>query len=240
MKTRTFGAKYVPKIDKTMNISNTLMPETSSKRVFRVGLTGGIGSGKSAAANILKSFGAEIIDLDVISHQITQQNGIAIPEIQRVFGDRFIKNGALDRDLMRAEILSNPNAKTKLESITHPLIHKISKQMSEEACSKANAPYIVFVVPLLIESGMWLHQDPPQIDYLVVVDCPESLQISRVQQRSQLDIATIEKIMSYQCTRNDRLSKADAVLKNDQDLTHLQNECQKLHAEILQKTHQKQ
>jgi len=223
-----------------MNISNTLAQKSDPTPVFRVGLTGGIGSGKSAAAHILKKLGAEIIDLDVIAHQITQANGEAIPEIQRIFGHEFIKNGALDRDLMRAEILRNPDAKVKLEAITHPLIHAISDRLSQQVSSRAHPPYIVFVVPLLIESGKWLHQQPPVIDWVVVVDCPEDLQISRVQDRSHLDKASIEKIMSYQCSRQERLSQANTIIQNDRDLAHLEKQCQELHQQILQKTHQKQ
>ncbi len=232
--------KYGPKIVKTMNKSNISSADMTPSPIFRVGLTGGIGSGKSAVATILEKLGAKIIDFDLISHQITQAGGLAIPEIQKVFGQDFISNGALDRHKMRNEILNNPSAKVKLEAITHPVIHQIADQLSQKIRSEPNTPYLVYVVPLLLESGKWLNQTPAKIDLLAIVDCPEDLQISRVQQRSGLDRASILKIMSHQANRQDRLSQADFVITNDQDLEYLEKQCLTLHQQILQKTHQKQ
>lgn len=223
-----------------MNISKTSASDIGLNSIFRVGLTGGIGSGKSAVASILEKLGAKIIDLDLISHQITQAGGLAIPEIQKIFGEKFIANGALDRNMMRNEILINPTAKSKLEAITHPIIHRLTDELSQKISSEANAIYVVYVVPLLLESGKWLHQTPPKIDFLTVVDCPEALQISRVQQRNHLDRDSILKIMSYQAKREDRLSQADFVINNDQDFEYLEKQCLALHQHILQKTHQKQ
>lgn len=217
-----------------MNIPNTLSTQRASSAIFRVGLTGGIGSGKSAAAQILEKLGAKIIDLDQIAHEITQPGGLAMPAIRQHFGPDFVlANGALDRNKMRAEILKNSASKEKLEAITHPLIHEIANDRSKDLSPNDRRPYIVFVVPLLIESKQWLGQEPPKIDYLVVVDCPEEQQIKRVQQRNGLDEPTIQAIMSKQATRNERLSKADFVIKNDGDLAHLETQTNALHQRIL-------
>ena len=195
-----------------------------------VGLTGGIGSGKTAVSDRLALLGAGIVDTDLIAHQITASNGAAIPFIQKQFGVEFIDAiGALDRAKMRKLVFADPNARKALEAITHPLIRKETilqaKQLIEE-----KVPYLVFVVPLLIESGSWLDL----LDYLVVVDCPEEVQIERVMHRSNLPRNEVERILKAQTSRQERISHADMVIENQGSLDSLQAEVLKLHQKILQ------
>ncbi len=194
-----------------------------------IGLTGGIGSGKTAVSDLLAQFGACVIDTDLIAHHITAPGGCAIPPIQTYFGAEFIdSNGALDRSKMRSLVFQNLEAKKALEAITHPLIKqetiKLAKQLTEDGF-----PYLVFVVPLLIESGSW----EGQIDHLVVVDCPEELQIERVMQRSNLSRAEVMGILKAQATRQERLAVADTVIENQGQLAELQKAVEQLHQKIL-------
>jgi dephospho-CoA kinase len=195
-----------------------------------IGLTGGIGSGKTAVSDQLAQLGAGVVDTDLIAHLITAPNGTAIPFIQKQFGPEFIdSNGALDRAKMRSLVFADPKARKALEAITHPLIR-------EETISQAKAlieikvPYLVFVVPLLIESGNWLSL----LDYLVVVDCPEEAQIERVMHRSKLARSEVERIIQAQASRQDRMTHADMVIENQGSLHSLQAEVLKLHQKILQ------
>ena len=195
-----------------------------------IGLTGGIGSGKTAVSDQLGKLGAGIIDTDVIAHQITAANGSAIELIRQHFGTDYIdSNGALDRAKMRTLVFANPEAKRALEGITHPLIRlETIKQAFQQA--KSGVPYLVFVVPLLLESGSWL----ALIDRLVVVDCPEENQIARVMQRNNLPRAEVEKILQTQASRKDRLAHADFVIENRGSLNQLKEEVNQLNQKILQ------
>lgn len=195
-----------------------------------VGLTGGIGSGKTAVSDQLAQLGAGVIDTDLIAHQITTPQGVAIPFIQKQFGSDFIDaNGALDRAKMRQLVFSNPQARKTLEDITHPLIRTETLRQAQQLISN-KAPYLVFVVPLLIESGNWL----PMLDYLVVVDCPEELQIKRVMHRSNLPQSEVEKIIKTQASREERIKHADMVIENQGSLDSLQAAVLKLHQNILE------
>lgn len=203
------------------------------KPILRVGLTGGIGSGKSEVANFLGKLGAAIIDTDTISHQITASSGLAIPAIRQQFGEQMIApDGSLDRHKMRTLIFDNPSSKLALENITHPLIRKITEDQASAALQQ-NPPYIVFVVPLLLESGNWLGQTPKKIDYVVVVDSTEDEQLSRVQSRSNMDQLSIEKIIATQAKREDRLAAADYIIKNDGSLPELEKKTAQLHESLV-------
>ncbi len=195
-----------------------------------VGLTGGIGSGKTAVSDELANLGAGIVDTDLIAHQITAPGGAAIPLIQKQFGAEFIDpSGALDRSKMRSLVFADPQARKSLEDITHPLIrHETIKQAQQMV--KEKAPYLVFVVPLLIESGNWRSL----LDYLVVVDCPEETQIERVMQRSKLPRNDVEAILKAQTSRAERLACADMVIENQGTLDELKTEVLSLHQKILQ------
>lgn len=194
-----------------------------------IGLTGGIGSGKTAVSDILAQLGAGVIDTDLIAHQITAPGGCAIPPIQAHFGADFIdSNGALDRGKMRTLVFQNLEAKKALEAITHPLIKQETIKMAKKL-AEGGFPYLVFVVPLLIESGSW----KGQIDHLVVVDCPEELQIERVMQRSNLSRAEVMGILKAQATRQERLAVADTVIENQGKLTDLHQAVEQLHQKII-------
>ena len=194
-----------------------------------IGLTGGIGSGKTAVSNLFAQLGAGIVDTDLIAHQITAPGGKAIPLIRDHFGSEFIDNGgALDRAKMRSLVFQNPEAKKALEAITHPLIRQETLRQAGQL-TDAGLPYLLLVVPLLIESGAWIDQ----IDYLVVVDCPEETQIQRVMHRSNLSRTEVEAILKAQASRQERLALANAVIDNQGKLSELKTAVQELHQKIL-------
>lgn len=179
---------------------------------FKLGLTGGIGSGKTQVANLLAGWGASVIDTDLIAHTLTAPGGQAIEPIRLVFGAAVLEpSGALNRARMRELVFADPARRFELESILHPLIAQAVGQEAEQA----QGLYVVFVVPLLVESGRWRQQ----IDRLCVVDCDQVTQIERVQSRSGLELATIQKILAAQATREQRLAVADDVIDNSKAVT---------------------
>lgn len=189
--------------------------------MFKLGLTGGIGSGKTQVANWLGAWGAAVIDTDLIAHGLTAPGGQAIEPITAVFGDTVIdQTGALDRARMRELVFADVNRRKQLESILHPLIAQEVFRQAEQA----RGLYAVFVVPLLVESGRWLDR----IDRLCVVDCEESTQIERVQSRSAMAPATIQRILDAQATREQRLALADDVIDNSKNISMAQLEKQVL------------
>lgn len=175
---------------------------------FVVGLTGGIGSGKTTVADFFAELGAAVVDTDVIAHELTGPRGAAIPQIVESFGPAVLRSdGSLDRTVMRQRCFSDPDARKRLESILHPMI----RRESAERCERADhAPYVVLVVPLLIESGAYRER----IDRLLVVDCDEAQQISRVMARSGLTEREVREIMATQISRAERLAAADDVVTN--------------------------
>ena len=176
---------------------------------MRIGLTGGIGSGKSTVAALLVQCGATLIDTDAIARQISQPAGAAIDAIRRQFGADFIDaNGALDRTRMRALAFSDPDARRRLEAILHPLI---GTETERQAVAARAATAIVFDVPLLVESGRWR----ARVDAVLVVDCGESTQARRVLARSGWTAATVQAVIAQQATRAQRRACADAVIFND-------------------------
>jgi len=174
---------------------------------FKLGLTGGIGSGKTKVANLLAGWGASVIDTDLIAHSLTAPGGQAIDPIRQIFGAEAIEpSGALNRARMRDLVFADPDQRVKLEAILHPLIAQTVRQEAE----LSQGLYIVFVVPLLVESGRWRQQ----IDRLCVVDCDQATQIERVQSRNGIALATVQKILAAQATREQRLAVADDVIDN--------------------------
>jgi dephospho-CoA kinase len=182
------------------------------RQPFRLGLTGGIGSGKSTVAAFLAQAGAAVMDADAISRALTQAGGQAIPAILAEFGETLITpEGAMNRDAMRALVFSNPQTKRQLEAIIHPLVAQ-ALQAQTQAAIEAGKKCLVFDVPLLVESGeRWRRQ----VDWVCVVDCQTDTQIQRVMARSQLARPEIEAIMAQQASRAQRLASADAVIYND-------------------------
>jgi dephospho-CoA kinase len=192
-----------------------------SSKPLRLGLTGGIGSGKSTVASILARAGAAVMDADAISRSLTQPGGRAIPAILAEFGETLISpDGAMDREAMRALVFSNPSSKRQLEAIVHPLVGQVLQEQSHAAVAAGHA-CLVYDVPLLVESGdRWRRQ----VDWVCVVDCEVETQIQRVMARNQLGRADIERIISQQASRQQRLTCADAVIFNEGiDLAHLEH-----------------
>lgn len=180
--------------------------------VLRVGLTGGIGSGKSTVAGMLAECGAVVIDSDAISRQLTAPGGAAIDQIAAQFGAHFITpEGALDRDRMRQLVFSDAQAKRQLEVIVHPLV---GAETARQA-ARAGSACTVFDVPLLVESGRWRQQ----VDQVLVVDCSEGLQIKRVMARSGWTREAVEQVMAGQASRGQRLAAADVCIYNDTPLS---------------------
>jgi dephospho-CoA kinase len=177
--------------------------------VLRIGLTGGIGSGKSTVAALLAGAGAAVIDTDAIARSLTLRGGAGIAPIAAVFGaDVIAADGALDRDRMRAIVFADPAAKRRLESILHPLIGAEADRQSD---ANAAAPALVFDVPLLVESTRWRQR----VDRVLVVDCRESTQRERVAARSGWSAAQVDAVMAQQASRVLRRCAADAVIFND-------------------------
>jgi dephospho-CoA kinase len=196
-------------------------------RRARLGLTGGIGSGKSAVADMLREWGAAVIDADAIAHALTAPAGEAIEAIREAFGEEAIgADGALDRSRMRELAFADPTQRARLESILHPLI---GARLSELA-DTLPGPYLVFVVPLLVESlGRWRER----VDRIVVVDCAPELQVQRVMRRSGLSAQQVRRIMQAQATREQRLAAADEVIDNSGDLDSLRRQALDLHHRML-------
>ena len=187
----------------------------------RIGLTGGIGSGKSTVAQMLVARGAYLIDADAIARSLTLPGGAAIDAIAQTFGSAYITpEGALDRDRMRQHVFANPNAKQQLEAIIHPLV-SLEAQRQAQVGVAHGAKALIYDIPLLVESGRWR----AQLDAVWVVDCPVQTQIQRVMARNQLPRETVQSIIAAQATRAQRLAAADAVIVNEGiSLQALQNQ----------------
>lgn len=195
---------------------------------YRIGLTGGIGSGKSTVAELFREYGAAIIDTDAISHRLTQPGGAAITAIREAFGANSIAaSGALDRQHMRQLVFSDPVAKQRLEAILHPLIRA---QVRAEAEATAPAvPYALLVIPLLFETGSYREL----MRRTLAVDCAEETQIARAMRRSGLDEQEVRAIMAQQIARTERLKRADDVITNDSDMDNLRQQVARLHQRYL-------
>lgn len=193
--------------------------------MFLVGLTGGIGSGKSALAEHFAELGAGVVDTDRIAHELTVRTSPVLDEIRHAFGAGvFAADGSLDRSRLRALVFSDPGARARLEGILHP---RIRDRMLERAAA-LDAPYVILVVPLLFETGL-----DSVVDRVLVVDCPESVQIERVARRSGLVGAEIERIIASQMPRDERLAGADDVIDNGADLARALRDVDVLHRRYL-------
>lgn len=197
-----------------------------SEQAFIVGLTGGIGSGKSAAAELFEELGVAVVDTDRIAHALTAPDGAAMAAIREAFGAGVIaEDGSLNRPAMRALAFEDPDARKRLEGILHPMI----RAESDRQCHAAQAPYVLLVVPLLIESGTYRGR----VQRLCVVDCPEDIQVERVVSRSGLEACQVRAIMAVQARRADRLAAADDVVDNSGDLPQLREQVASLHRRYL-------
>ncbi|MGZ8267436.1 MAG: dephospho-CoA kinase [Burkholderiales bacterium] len=194
--------------------------------VFCVGLTGGIGCGKSLAAEMFAELGAALVDTDAISRELTAPGGEAIPAIEKAFGKAYVQpDGSLDRAAMRKLVFADADAKARLESILHPLIRAKSRALIDTA----NAPYAMLVVPLLLETGAYRDV----VNRVLVVDCGEARQIERVMVRG-LSENEVRSIIRAQIDRSERLKQADDVITNDGDINELQEQVRTLHPRYLE------
>lgn len=181
---------------------------------YVVGLTGGIGSGKSAAAARFAELGAIVVDTDAIAHALTSSGGAAMPAIATAFGPGMLaSDGALDRAAMRRHVFAEPAERRRLEAILHPLI----RAESDRQVAAAASPYVILMVPLLVESGGYRER----VQRVAVVDCSPETQISRVMARNGMERADVERILAVQASREQRLAAADDVIANDGPLAEL-------------------
>lgn len=191
---------------------------------FVVGLTGGIGSGKSAAADLFARFGAAVVDSDLIARALTVAGGEAMPDIQLAFGVGVLAaDGALDRAAMRRLVFADASARARLEAILHPMIRR---HVDRALVAAVQAVYTILVVPLLVETGAWRSR----CDRVAVVDCPEEMQLARVMRRNGLAAEEVRAIMAAQADRATRLAAADDVIDNAGDFDSLRTRVETLHA----------
>ena len=189
-----------------------------------IGLTGGIGSGKSAAADAFAAHGAAVVDTDAIAHQLTAAGGAALSALAAAFGPTIIAaDGALDRAAMRQRVFAEPAERQRLEGILHPLIRQESDRQVASARA-SGVPYVILMVPLLVESGTYRER----VDRIVVVDCAESTQVARVVARNGFSEEQVRAILAAQASRSARLAVANEVVDNDGSLVHLQEQVAQL------------
>ena len=205
-------------------------PPSPEKRTFVVGLTGGIGSGKSTVADAFSALGVPVIDADQLARKLVAPGQPALDEIVAGFGaDTLTANGNLDRDTMRQRIYSDPAQKSRLESILHPRIRKRIRTL----LAGIKAPYTIVVIPLLLETNQ-----TDLVDRILVIDIPEKEQLKRVAARDGLSDNAVMAIMNAQADRKTRLEVADDVIVNDQDIIELTKHVQELHEHYMDMTHE--
>lgn len=193
---------------------------------FIIGLTGGIGCGKSRASRFFSELGIDVIDTDEIARKLTEPHGQAIRLIKDSFGDDFLtENGSLDREKMRNLVFSDIHARSKLENILHPLILK----ESIEQIARTKSPYTILVVPLLFETKDYNNI----VQRILVIDCEEQIQVSRTMERSKLSEQQVKAIMAQQISRKSRLQHADDVITNNQNIDFLKTQVIQLHHKYL-------
>ena len=179
--------------------------------IFKLGLTGGIGSGKSTVARMLADLGATVLDADAISRSVTAPGGAAIPAIAQAFGPQMIApDGSMDRAAMRALVFAEPHERQRLEAIVHPLVQQAMAARLAQARAQG-AKVAVLDIPLLVESPYWRDQ----VDAVLVVDCSAATQIARVMERSQLSETAVRSIIASQASREERRAAADWIIGND-------------------------
>lgn len=193
--------------------------------MLKIGLTGGIGSGKTAASDHFAKLGAEVVDTDLLSRELVEPGQPALKEIVSTFGEQVLgKDGHLDRPRLGRLVFSNPEARQQLEAILHPRIRTTMLARAEQS----RAPYVIFVIPLLLETGQ-----QALVDRVLLIDVPEELQRARVATRDGLDDAQISAILQAQTDRATRLHNADDIVCNDGDIAKLHAAIEKLHRKYL-------
>ena len=192
--------------------------------MYRVGLTGGIGSGKSTVADRLAALGAGVIDTDLLARELTEPGTPTLAKIGKEFHGVLLPDGHLDRAALRRQVFADPLARTRLETILHPLI----RTLMLERAARLTTPYAVLVIPLLFETGQ-----ESLMDRVLVVDCPEPIQIERVCRRNQLPEAEVARIIASQIPRAERLARADEVIDNGNGHDDLMPQIEQLHRAYL-------
>lgn len=197
--------------------------DSQPPRAFSVGLTGGIGCGKTTVADMFAELGASLVDTDLIAHALTAPHGAAMPALVQEFGPEFAAaDGSLDRARMRSLVFSDSGARQRLEAILHPRI----RDAALAAAAIATGPYVIFVVPLLVESGTWRER----VTRILAIDCPEAVQIARVMARNGLSEDQVKAIMASQASRAERLAAADDIIRNEAGIDALRPQITRLHA----------
>ncbi|MDO4232064.1 MAG: dephospho-CoA kinase [Lautropia sp.] len=206
--------------------------DAADGRLLRIGLTGGIGSGKSLVAGQFVALGAALIDTDQLAHALTAPDGAAIETIRAQFGDAMIAaDGSMDRSAMRALVFAQPEKRQQLQGILHPMVRQqVQDSLRQMAEQPVPPPYVLIAVPLLVESGHWQQR----VHRVLVVDCPEDLQVQRVMKRSGLEAAQVRAIMATQATRQQRLAAASDVVDNSGSVEDTAAQVAALHRQYLQ------
>lgn len=200
--------------------------------MLTVGLTGGIGSGKSAAANHFATLGAPLIDTDIIARQVVEPGQPALAEIIQTFGvEALTADGQLNRPALRRLIFADPLKRRQLEALLHP---RIRAEMLRQA-ALLTAPYAIFVIPLLVETGQ-----QSLVNRILVIDCDDGLRRQRLKQRDQMDDSEIDRAFAAQSSQSERLAMADEVISNNGDLLQLHRQVEKLHHHYSQLAAQQQ
>ena len=190
---------------------------------LRIGLTGGVGSGKSTVSALFEALAVPVIDADVAAREVVRPGSEGLAAVSRAFGSETLTSaGELDRKALRERVFRDPKARKALEAILHP---RIEAWMERQCALASSAPYVIFVVPLLVETGQHL-----RMDRVLVVDAPEELQIRRVAQRDGVAVARVRDMLAAQCPRRERLQAADDVIVNMGSVAALRREVEALHA----------
>lgn len=199
--------------------------------MLRVGLTGGVGSGKSTVADAFVRLGGALVDTDALAHRLTAPQGAALPTLMAAFGaDILAADGGLDRAAMRHKVFADPAVRRRLEKILHPMIRKAAEAEMDALLSDAGVPYVLVAIPLLVETG---GRSAYGLDRVLVVDCPEEAQAARVMARSGLNAAEVQAIIAAQASRAERLAEADDVIDNRGTRAEINSQVAQLHARYL-------
>ena len=189
--------------------------------MLKIGLTGGIGCGKTTAANLFIELGIPVLDADLIAHTLVNKGQLALNQIEKIFGSTIInEDGSLNRKKLGEIVFSNPHKKKQLESILHPLVYEELQRQLESL----DAPYAILCIPLLLETKM-----QHIVDRVLVIDCPVEVQFERVKRRDQLTDERIFSVINAQTSRQQRLSLADDIIKNSGSTSKLAEQIKKLH-----------
>jgi dephospho-CoA kinase len=195
------------------------------RRVFRVGLTGGIASGKSTVASLFEGLGATLVDTDVLAREVVAPGTALLAEIAAHFGASVLAaDGSLDRRRLRDLVFADPAQRRWLEERTHPAI----RRLTDARCEAASGPYCIVAIPLLVET-----RGAERFDRVLVVDCEPSLQVARLMARDAITREAAERMLAAQASREARLSVADDVIHNDGDVAELREQVARLHAVYL-------